>query len=595
MKYRPEIDGLRALAVVPIILFHAGFELVSGGFVGVDIFFVISGYLITTILIEDIENKRFNIVNFYERRARRILPALFFVMLVCIPFAWMWMLPDPLENFGQSLVAATLSANNVLLYLTSGYWDLASEFKPLLHTWSLGVEEQYYILFPLLLLLTWRFGKSVVILSIVVITFLSLALSGWLSSKNPEAAFFLIHTRAWELFAGSISAFIVQRQGVQNNNSLSLLGLTSIIFSIFFFDETTPFPGVYALVPVLGAVLLVLYANNKTLAGKFLSAKGFVGIGLVSYSAYLWHQPLFAFLKIYQQTEPSHIMNGMVIVATFLLSFVSWKYIEKPFRNKSLINVKVFLVIITISSFGLLGFGFSAHKSHGFVERVFDESVSSEDLDISYNRRNFIYKKDSFRSNFRPKILIIGNSFGRDFVNVIRETYDFSKLELAYRDDYDICSLFETDSGQVLYTESDIIVYASNYDTATNTLCIDNALKFASEVGASLFFVGTKQFGFNNNWIARTELNERKLLRNPALQDITDQDKNASEVIPSTNYISLMQPLTNNNGVIVTDELGRLISPDRAHLTRYGAIYIGREIILQSQLGKALSKFALDE
>jgi hypothetical protein len=154
---------------------------------------------------------------------------------------------------------------------------------------------------------------------------------------------------------------------------------------------------------------------------------------------------------------------------------------------------------------------------HGFVERVFDESVSSEDIDISYNRRNFIYKKDSFRSNFRPKILIIGNSFGRDFVNVIRETYDFSKLELVYRDDYDICSLFETDSGQVLYTESDIIVYASNYDTATNTLCIDNALRFASEVGASLFFVGTKQFGFNNNWIARTELNERKLLRNPAL------------------------------------------------------------------------------
>lgn len=594
MKYRPEIDGLRALAVIPIILFHAGFGLMSGGFVGVDIFFVISGYLITTILIEDIEKKQFSIVNFYERRARRILPALFSVMLICIPFAWMWMLPDPLENFGQSLVAATLSANNVLLYLTSGYWDLASEFKPLLHTWSLGIEEQYYLLFPLLLLLTWRFGKSVVILSIIVITFVSLALSVWLSSKNPEAAFFLIHTRAWELFAGSISAFIVQRRGVQNNNSLSLLGLTTIIFSIFFFDETTPFPGVYALVPVLGAVLLVLYADNKTLAAKFLSAKGFVGIGLISYSAYLWHQPLFAFLKIHQQTEPSHIMNGMVIVATFLLSFISWKYIEKPFRNKSLINVKVFLVIITISLFGLLGFGYSAHKSHGFVERIFDESVSSEDIYISYNLRSFNYKENTFKTNLEPKILVIGNSFGRDFVNVLRETYDFSKLELVYRDDYDICSLFETDSGQVLYTESDIIVFASNYDI-NKTLCIDNALRFASEVGVSLFFVGTKQFGFNNNWIARIELNERKLLRNPALQDIIYEDKNASQVIPSTNYISLMQPLTNNNGVIVTDEFGRLISPDRAHLTRYGAIYIGRKIILQSQLGKALRKFSLDE
>ena len=208
--------------------------------------------------------------------------------------------------------------------------------------------------------------------------------------------------------------------------------------------------------------------------------------------------------------------------------------------------------------------------------------------------RSFNYKENTFKTNLEPKILVIGNSFGRDFVNVLRETYDFSKLELVYRDDYDICSLFETDSGQVLYTESDIIVFASNYDI-NKTLCIDNALRFASEVGVSLFFVGTKQFGFNNNWIARIELNERKLLRNPALQDIIYEDKNASQVIPSTNYISLMQPLTNNNGVIVTDEFGRLISPDRAHLTRYGAIYIGRKIILQSQLGKALRKFSLDE
>ena len=151
MKYRPEIDGLRALAVIPVILVHSGFELFSGGFIGVDLFFVISGYLITTIIIEDIEKKKFSIINFYERRARRILPALFFVMLVCIPFAWAWMLPDPLENFGQSLVASVLFVNNVLLLITSGYWELASEFKPLLHTWSLGVEEQYYLFFPLFL------------------------------------------------------------------------------------------------------------------------------------------------------------------------------------------------------------------------------------------------------------------------------------------------------------------------------------------------------------------------------------------------------------------------------------------------------------
>jgi peptidoglycan/LPS O-acetylase OafA/YrhL len=594
MKYRPEIDGLRALAVAPVILFHAGFELFSGGFVGVDVFFVISGYLITSILIEDMENKRFSIVNFYERRARRILPALFFVMLVCIPFSWMWMLPDPLENFGQSIVAVILSANNILLFLTSGYWDLASEFKPLLHTWSLGVEEQYYILFPLLLLLTWRFGGIIVLLSIIIIASVSLALSEWLSRENPEAAFFLIHTRAWELLAGSISAFVVQKQGVRKNNPLALIGLTAIVISIFLYDETTPFPSIYALIPVLGVILLVLYADNKTLAAKLLSSKGFVGIGLISYSAYLWHQPVFAFAKIHQQTEPSLSLNLMLIVSTFLLSYASWKFIEKPFRNKLIINVKVFLIIIAICSLGLLGFGYSAHKTHGFVDRVFDESISAADMYISYSKRSLAYRANDFKTDLEPKILVIGNSHGRDFVNILRETYDFSELELVYWHKYDVCSLFQTDSGKDLYKESDIIVFASNYDT-NDTLCINNALRLSNEVGASLFFIGTKQFGFNHNWIARTELNKRQMLRNPVLQKTMIADLKASEVIPSMNYISIMQPLTNDEGVLITDELGRLISSDRVHLTRYGAIYIGREIILRSELGKALASLKLNE
>ena len=164
MNYRPEIDGLRALAVIPVILFHAGFELFSGGFVGVDVFFVISGYLITTILIEDMENNRFNILNFYERRARRILPALFFVMLVCVPFAWMWMLPSQMKDFSQSLVAVSLFASNILFWKEGGYFDSAVEEKPLLHTWSLAVEEQYYLLFPIFLFVVWRFGKKTSIL-----------------------------------------------------------------------------------------------------------------------------------------------------------------------------------------------------------------------------------------------------------------------------------------------------------------------------------------------------------------------------------------------------------------------------------------------
>jgi len=366
LKYRAEIDGLRALAVVPVILFHAGFELFSGGFVGVDVFFVISGYLITTILIEDIENKRFSIVNFYERRARRILPALFFVMLVCIPFAWMWMLPNQMKDFSQSLVAVSLFASNILFWRESGYFDAAAEEKPLLHTWSLGVEEQYYVLFPIFLILAWRFGRNRVFWLIVVMAAISLLLSEWGWRNRPTANFYLAPTRAWELFAGSIAAFVVQKQGVQKNNALALLGLVVIVFSIFFYDETTPFPSVYSLVPVLGVVLLVLYADKETLAAKFLSTKVFLGIGLISYSAYLWHQPLFAFARIRMQNEHSLVVMAVLSIASLALAFLSWRYIEKPFRDRRKIGRSTVFVgslfgiscLIIIGQFGIYKDGF---------------------------------------------------------------------------------------------------------------------------------------------------------------------------------------------------------------------------------------------
>ncbi len=362
MKYRAEIDGLRALAAIPVILFHAGFELFSGGFVGVDVFFVISGYLITTILIEDIENKRFSIVNFYERRARRILPALFFVMLVCIPFAWMWMLPSQMKDFSQSLVAVSLFASNILFWQESGYFDAAAEEKPLLHTWSLAVEEQYYVLFPIFLILAWRFGKSRVFWMIVVMAAISLLLSEWEWRKQPTANFYLAPTRAWELFAGSIAAFVVQKQGVQKNNLLALVGLVAIIFSIFFYDETTPFPSVYALVPVLGVVLLVLYAEKETIAAKLLSTKGIVGIGLISYSAYLWHQPLFAFARIRSLEHPSLLYMSVLSLSSLLLAYFSWRFIEAPFRNNNFVTRSQIFSVSGTFLIAFMIFGYAGHK-----------------------------------------------------------------------------------------------------------------------------------------------------------------------------------------------------------------------------------------
>ena len=340
MKYRAEIDGLRALAVVPVIFFHASFDFVSGGFVGVDIFFVISGYLITTIIINDIEKNCFSFYNFYERRARRILPALFFLMLVCIPFAWAWMVPGQMKDFSQSLFAVSLFASNFLFWKESGYFDAAVDEKPLIHTWSLAVEEQYYVFFPIFLFFIWRFGKNRVFWIIALMALTSFILSEWGWRNKNTANFFLSPSRAWEILAGSISALIVQKTGVKKNEIISLLGLICIFYSFIFYDETTPFPSIYTLIPVTGVVLVIIFADQHTLVAKFLSTKLLVGLGLISYSAYLWHQPLFAFARIRLLNEPSNFIKMLIIVFSLIIAFFSWKFIEKPFRIKKKFSKK---------------------------------------------------------------------------------------------------------------------------------------------------------------------------------------------------------------------------------------------------------------
>lgn len=217
MKYRPEIDGLRAVAVIPVIFFHAGVSAFNGGFVGVDVFFVISGYLITTIILSEMEQGTFSLINFYERRARRILPALFLVILVSLPFAWLWLIPSDMRDFSQSLVAVSTFSSNILFWRESGYWDAASEMKPLLHTWSLAVEEQYYVLFPLFLMLVWRFRKRWILASFMLVAGISLATAQWGAYHQPSATFYLLLTRGWEpaIGAGIAFYFLYRKQAIQ--------------------------------------------------------------------------------------------------------------------------------------------------------------------------------------------------------------------------------------------------------------------------------------------------------------------------------------------------------------------------------------------
>ena len=385
MKYRSEIDGLRAFAIIPVLFFHAGFTLFEGGFVGVDIFFVISGYLITTIIINDLENDRFSLVNFYEKRVRRILPALFFLMIISFPLAWVLMLPTQMKEFSQSLFAINLFIANIHFWKSSGYFAEPSAEQPFLHAWSLAVEEQFYFVFPIFLIFMYRFRRDRVLLSIFVVAILSFILCEWGWRNKPNANFFLSPTRAWELLVGSIAAFIHYKNQKKTSNILSFIGLTALVISIFVYDEKTPFPSIYTLVPILGSVLIILYSDQKTHVGKLLSTKFFVGIGLLSYSLYLWHQPLFAFTRIYFFEPPSTKVMLLASLCSILIAFISWKFIETPFRNRSFTSQKH---IFSFSLVGLLFFsalGWYGNVSNGFQSLMIETKSNTKEI-IEYKQ-----------------------------------------------------------------------------------------------------------------------------------------------------------------------------------------------------------------
>lgn len=380
MKYRPEIDGLRSIAVMPVILFHGGLDLFSGGFVGVDVFFVISGYLITTIVLSELEDGRFSLLNFYSRRARRILPALFFVVACTFPFAWVLMLPTEFKDFAQSIAAVSIFSSNFLFWIESGYFAAAAELKPLLHTWSLAVEEQYYIFFPLLLMLFWRRNAKATTLLLFAIFLASLFISELLWRSAPDANFYLLPSRIWELMVGSFCAIFTLKRGPQCSHPLSIIGLLLILVSIFVYDSETPFPSVYALVPVIGTGMVLLFATKGTWVARVLSTPIPVGIGLISYSAYLWHQPLFALVRLRAPAEPPLILMMSLAALSLVLAYFSWRFVEKPARHISWSAFKVVAsTTLASASIFVISAGLSVTDLH---RTYFENSLSPQNRDL---------------------------------------------------------------------------------------------------------------------------------------------------------------------------------------------------------------------
>ncbi len=380
INYRPEIDGLRSIAVACVVLYHAQIEIFNlepfkGGFIGVDIFFVISGYLITSIIFKElIEKKDLSFKNFYERRARRILPALLFVILVSLPFAWIYLYPFDLVKFSKSILYALGFGSNFYFHFSGlEYGSPEGLLKPFLHTWSLSVEEQYYVFFPIVFFLIFKYFRKYLFYFLIIGLIISLLLAEWGSRNYPSSTFYFLHTRIWELICGSLLAYYEVKLGRRGENSswarlFPLFGLTLIFYAVFLFDDKIFHPSFYTLIPIVGVTLILWFGNKADLITKILSTKLFVGIGLISYSLYLWHYTIFSFAKNIEIFFDNIFGKFFLIIIAIILSIITYFFIEQPARKIKSFKI-VFsslfatLLIVVLSNITLI-------VNDGYVNRV---------------------------------------------------------------------------------------------------------------------------------------------------------------------------------------------------------------------------------
>jgi hypothetical protein len=426
ITYRPEIDGLRAIAVSSVIFYHApmtilGYQPKGGGFIGVDIFFVISGYLITSIILKElITTGSFSLKYFYERRVRRILPALLFVMLVSFPFAWTYLLPSSFIEFSKSILYSLGFASNFYFYFSGIQYGAESGLlKPFLHTWSLSVEEQFYILFPIILLIIFKYLRKYLIYTLIVGFIISLGLADYTSRNYQSISFYLIHTRMWELLAGSILAYFEITKGHRSKNKIFNLilpatGLFLIGHFILFFNDKIYHPSFYTLSPIIGVCLIIWFSNKDEIITKILSTKLFVLIGLTSYSLYLWHYPIFAYIRLNYFT---FFEKFLLIIILFILSTFTYFFVEKISKNKKY-KFKFIGLLILFFYFVLIFFNSNVILKNGYKNRlpqILRENFSEEKIWARLINREGEICHDNIRGckfnvSSKKKVYLIGDS-----------------------------------------------------------------------------------------------------------------------------------------------------------------------------------------
>lgn len=610
MTYRSEIDGLRAIAVVSVILFHAGIPFLSGGYVGVDIFFVISGYLISTIIFEEIEQNKFSFIQFYERRARRIVPALSLVMLLSIPLAYLILQPNDLVSFGKSLIAIPIFLSNVLFWSERGYFGAATELKPLIHTWSLAVEEQFYLLYPVFVIAIFKWFRKLLAPVLLFVLGLSLGASYYLTLMHFDTAFFLPFTRAWEMLFGAAAALMI-RGGFNekyplNGTTVSLAGLIMMFYAIVAFDDKTLFPGISALLPVAGTFLILISPRQNNRVHALLSNKICIFLGLTSYSLYLWHQPVFAYIS-YLQLGHGWLYASLVPIV--LLAAASYKWVETPFRNKQRIGRKpVFAFAFASSALFIIAGGIIVWNK-GFVNRydAADQKIFSSVLGAGdYNLKRFDSRLTAaFENNGRRKIFLVGDSFAKDFLNIIGESgnrrFSFStrqinsecgNLYLPFDTEKHIpptrrtrCTTMgwygDTDV-RTRMREADEIWLVSNWQDWTVPYLRASIAAMEKDFGKPVKVFGIKDFGHATPISAAKIPEEKRRGHTQAAREKAVQvEKLMQAHVPAKNFRSLMTAFCGRDfqSCPVFSDDGSLISQDGGHLTQAGAAYLSEKLI----------------
>jgi peptidoglycan/LPS O-acetylase OafA/YrhL len=426
--YRREVDGLRAIAVIPVILYHLQFAAFAGGYIGVDVFFVISGYLITSVIMEDMERGSFSLAQFYERRVRRIFPALVFMLAVIMPVAVIVLMPSYVRTASGTLAAVALFASNLRYFGQAGYFEQPEHLRLLLNTWTLGVEEQYYLLFPLFMLLASKWRRQWLVATLAVMVAASLALAQWAAYHEPVWGFYLLPSRGWELGLGALAAFYLKLRpnaewDMTLMQAMSLLGVALIGWSVFTFNDDTPIPSFFTLVPTLGTILIILCASPATLAGRLLGCKPLVGIGLVSYSLYLWHQPLFVLVRQRTLLSPGPATIIIECLALAVIAYLSWRFVEQPFRRRDRFSRKQIFGMALAASALLFAVGMIGHYTGGTFG--LDRNAGREaQLEARFANTHGLNAKcidgltsaSECRTSNQPEILVWGDSFAMQVV-----------------------------------------------------------------------------------------------------------------------------------------------------------------------------------